>query len=192
MAWQYPNDMTGEHIAQQGGSYEPQRTNNFMLTIPNIPGDPTGQMFEFALEAGFAPNETQEPQEIAFQNEKYKVAGPISFEQGTVRYVDYVDPDVSGRLAQWRKMCYDADTGKVGLARDYKRNARLRMFGPAGGADKEWVMLGLWPSQVTWASSLDFASPEVNKIEVSFVYDKAKILNQGLRTTPLLQGYLAN
>lgn len=167
----------GSGSGNQGmqGNYEVQRQNNwyFEVTPPSGGNNDTKRVIELALDVGFLPNESSEPVEIHFVNEVVYVAGKPRFETGTLTLKDYVDQPVMKSVSDWRKKVYDPETGKIGLAKDYKVDASIVLFAPDGTYRREWTLRGCWPESVNYGGTLDMSTMEQNKIEITLRYDKA-------------------
>lgn len=159
------------HIAQQNSAFEPQRLCHFMLEV--YLGDVAGQeAIQLSLASVSHPFNATEEKVIDYINEKIYYAGKTFYEPGTFSCWDFVDKPTYAALLRWRKQVYDHNTGKVGLSRDYKKTARLIMFGPDGSAERIWRLEGVWPVSVRGAD-FDMASADPQRIGVTFRYDKA-------------------
>lgn len=158
------------------GNYELQRQNNWYFEVdPPSQGDnDTKRVIELALDIGFLPSESSDEIEVHFVNERVYIAGKPLYEAGTLTLKDYVDQPVMKAVADWRKTVYDPDTGKIGLAKDYKVGATIVLFAPDGTYARKWELLGCWPQNVVYGSTLDMSSMEPNKIEITIRYDKAR------------------
>lgn len=158
------------------GNYEPQRQNNWYFEVdPPSQGDnDTKRVIELALDTGFLPVEQSDEIEVHFVNERVYIAGKPMYDAGSLVLKDYVDQAVMKAIADWRKTVYDPDTGKVGLAKDYKVGATIVLFAPDGTYARKWELSGCWPQQVTYGGTLDMSSSEINKIEITLRFDRAR------------------
>lgn len=138
------NPQSANHIAAEAGSLEPQRQNNFSVEIPLDGND--GDLVVMALHGFTLPQQVNEVIEIEYQNEKRKVAGRASAEEGSLTLKDFVDTDVRGAILRWRKQVYDPQTGNIGLAADYKKSLDVVMHGPNGENTRVCKLIGCWPS----------------------------------------------
>jgi hypothetical protein len=59
---------------------------------------------------------------------------------------DFVDADTRGAILRWRKQVYDSATGKIGLAKDYKKLAHVILSGPDGSSERVGKCKGCWPT----------------------------------------------
>jgi len=157
------------------GNYEPQRQNNwyFEVSPPSAGVNDFKTILSMALDIGFLPNESSGEIEVHFVNERVYVAGKPTFEAGTLTLKDYVDLPVAKAIAEWRKMVYNAETGAIGLAKNYKVDASIVLFAPDGTYKREWILRGCWPQAVNYGATLDMSTMEVNKIELTLRFDKA-------------------
>lgn len=125
-----------EFIAPYRGSWEPQRTNNFVLHINigrlNLPSarEYGSQVLEMAMQSTFVPKVSVEVEEIKWMNISRKVAGVPTFEDGTATFIDYIDRPIQSILWEWMLKVADHTNGRVGLARDYKTYATLVLLPP--------------------------------------------------------------
>lgn len=165
------------------GNYEPQRQNNwyFEVTPPIDGGGDSRKAIELALDIGFLPNESNEPIEVHFVNEKVYIAGKPAYEAGTLTLKDYVDIPVMQAIAAWRQKVYNPLTGAIGLAKDYKVDGSIVLFAGDRTYRREWILRGCWPQAVNYGGTLDMSASDINKIEITLQYDKAipKMLTGG-------------
>lgn len=176
-------DLSAQHIAQAGTvNYEPQRINNFIFEcVP--PGQDAAAKEIIQLSVRRAPmvNENNEPIEVHYLNEKVFVAGKVTFETGELELSDFIDRPTADVIMRWRRKVYDPETGKIGLAAEYKVNASVLLYGPNGEFERQWDLIGCWPQAVNYSQGLDYSSGEVNLITVTMQFDKAKAKNYSLR-----------
>jgi len=164
------NPTSADHLAAEAGSFEPQRQNNFTFEVAL--GDADRDLIEMGLNALPLPNEANEIVELLFQNEKRKVAGQSTVDDVTLTIVDFVDKDTRGAIMRWRKMVYDPQTGKIGLAKDYKKTAYIVLHGPDESNVRVCKLKGTWPSAVN-GGSLSMEGSDKVLIEVTLTIDKA-------------------
>lgn len=138
------NPQSADHIAAEAGSFEPQRKNNFSVEIqlPNADKD----LVLVGLQGFSLPKQGNDVVEIQYQNEKRKVAGQVSVDESTLSLKDFVDVDTRGAILRWRKRVYDPKTGKIGLAKNYKRTVHVVMTAPDGSQQRVAKLVGAWPS----------------------------------------------
>lgn len=139
------NPQSADHIAQQDGSFEPQRLNNFSIEIPLDGAD--RDLIVAGLHGVKLPAQKNTPQKIEFQNESRKVAGQAEVDDGNISIKDFADQDTLGAILRWRKKVYDPVTGKIGLAKNYKRTCNLILHAPDGSFERIGKLIGVWPIQ---------------------------------------------
>ena len=139
------NPTSADHIAAQEGSFEPQRQNNFSLEIPLPNADK--DLIVMALEGFDLPKQGNEVITLQYQNESRKVAGPVTVDQGALHLKDFVDADVRGAILRWRKQVYDPSTGKIGLAKDYKKTCNVILTAPDGSSQRIAQLEGVFPPE---------------------------------------------
>lgn len=163
------NPQSADHIAGEQGSFEPQRMNNFSVEIPL--GEADRDLIEMGLKGFSLPSTTNETITVNYQNETRKVAGQANVEEGTLALHDFVDADVRGAILRWRKQVYDPSTGKIGLAKDYKKTLNVLLKGPDGEGVRVAKLIGAWPTQDPPAD-MDMESPDKLLMEVPLSVDK--------------------
>jgi len=163
-----PQLVSADHIAAEGGSFEPQRKNNFTLVIPV--DDST--LIQRALDSFPLAKEANDEIAINFGNEVRKVAGKATYESLQLVLKDFVDEQVAQQLITWRRLVYDPNTGAIGLAKDYKKSGEVIMFGPNGEVERTWEIIGIWPSKLDPGNG-DMNANENNKITTTLTIDKA-------------------
>ncbi len=138
------NPQSADHIAQEAGSFEPQRQNNFDIEIPLDGAD--RDLIQMGAHGFTLPQQSNPPVIVEFQNEKRKVAGAVEIDEGNLMLKDFIDQDVRGAILRWRKEVYDPVTGNIGLATNYKRTGNLILKGPDGSSERVAKLIGMWPS----------------------------------------------
>lgn len=154
------------HLASE--NWEVQRQNNFEISIAGV----GGRTLTLAVESGFLPAESNEVIELNFGNSKVKVAGIATYEDGTLTLKDAISQDIERIIVEWRKQVYDPETDRVGLAVNYKKQARVIQWAPDGTMERTWKIIGAWPSSVNYGT-LDYTASDKKLIEVTISYDKA-------------------
>jgi len=159
-------------MAAQGGSWEPQRQSNFAVQIYDLDGG-TG-IISLAVDTASMPNITFGEIELNHLNERTYVAGGVTFETIPLVCKDFVNQDVMLALDNWRKLVYNETNGRIGFAKDYKKRAAIFLYGPDGGSDRRFNLVGCWPQAINYGGTLDQAGKEaVSQIEVTIRYDRA-------------------
>jgi len=138
------NPQAADHIAAEAGSLEPQRQNNFSVEIPLDNADK--DLVLMGLHGFTLPQQSNEVVEAEYQNEKRKVAGQVTVEEGSLMLKDFVDTDTRGAILRWRKQVYNPQTGQIGMASDYKKELDVVLQGPDGENTRVAKLIGCWPS----------------------------------------------
>lgn len=138
------NPTSADHLAAEAGSFEPQRANNFSVEIAL--GESDRDLISMGLDGFTIPAVSNESIEIHYQNEVRKVAGKASVEDGSLKLKDFVDQDTRGAILRWRKLVYDQATGKIGLAKNYKKTVNVVMTAPDGTSVRVAKLKGVYPS----------------------------------------------
>lgn len=166
--------LSANHIAAQAGAFEPQRSNNALLFIDGLEdyGESGGQNYlTLSLDSFAIPRFTNEPIELGFLNQNRKVAGQQTFETMEVSYRDFVDVPTADILLAWKNEVCDPFTGLVGLAANYKKSARIELYGPDGSVSRKYVVEGIWPTTID-NGQIDMNGSDKLLIAVSFCIDK--------------------
>jgi len=161
---------TADHLANEKGDFEPQRASNWEFEIAGLTAN-GGETIKLSMVSGALPNETNEPIELNYGNEKRYVAGKVNFETFPLVCRDYVDQSTRDDIIEWRRQVYDASTGAIGLASDYKKDATITLYDPEGTAIRRCRLKGCWPSAVNHGA-LSYEENGAINIEVTIRYDK--------------------
>lgn len=161
--------ITANHIAPQGGGFEPQRANNFYVELYGVPG---ADKIKLAVATAFVPEWNNDVILVHYQGEERKVAGKAKFGAGNVTVVDMIDENIYKSVADWKKLVHDPETGKIGRATLYKKQAALILNGPDDTAYRTWKIDGIWPSQVT-GSQLNYANSAYFTVNMTLQFDRA-------------------
>ena len=174
--------MGASHLASDG--YEVQRTNNFEIILSGL-GEITGnasdtRTIKLAIESGFLPSEENTVQELNYFNTNIKVAGTATYSGGSIVVKDIISQgsDIESIIVAWRKAVYDptpnsATTDRIGLAFNYKTDARVVQYAPDGSMERTWKLLGVWPSSVNYGNLEYGSGGSIKTIEIALQYDKA-------------------
>lgn len=169
--------VSADHLVKGGdsGGFEPQRQNHFTFEI--VLNDKQQQeLVSLAVDSAFEPQEENEAGELHFWNEKRFFAGKFNWANSPspLNLKDFVDQPVRDAILEWRRLVHDPETGRGGLARDYKKEAKVKLYAPDGSLERSWTLKGVWPQAVSWNSDgLDYSAGEYVKIEVTLQYDTA-------------------
>lgn len=182
------------HMADDPRYYEPQRTNNFEFVVTGLEnlvkagmvqgeenskiGDGASHKAQEAIRLSVTsasiPSFSQQPIEIKRGNNSVKYAGTPSFDGGSFTVVDYIGLDTLEALLAWQALSYNVNTGKVGIAQDYKKVAYLQEYTPDWQLVRTWKIVGCWITGLQ-LGNFDTESSGVRKVSVSFAYDWGQI-----------------
>ena len=163
----FGNGIGTEGFGRMGtGNFEPQRVYNFSLNIDGLADT------VFALESMSLPTKMVSEIELNFMNTRRYVAGRASFESIPVIVKDTIPGTVASEINNWHRTVFDPDTGGIGLATNYKRNATIFLFSPDGsGASRSWTLEGCFPTAVSFGS-LTYDTDDVVRIDMQLRYDR--------------------
>jgi hypothetical protein len=163
--------LSAQHLAPAQGSFEPQRQYDWALEIAlDDAGDQVVVMQ--GLESFEVPKEENEEIELHYANEVRYVAGKARFDALPLTLKDFVDVGVARAIIKWRRQVYNPETGAIGLARDYKKNADLVLVAPDQSSLRIWKLIGCWPQRLE-GGSLDMTSNEKVLVTVTIRFDRA-------------------
>lgn len=159
------------HLAGEG--FEIQRMNNFEIQIDGVTRD--NRVLIWAVLSGFLPNESNEVIALNYGNTQVTVAGAARpNNSGTLVVRDFVQKDVERDIDAWRATVYNKDTDAIGLAFNYKKEAKVVQYAPDGTMIRTWDLEGVWPSAVDYGT-VGQENTGVKTISVTLQYDKARI-----------------
>jgi len=164
-----PSDgfMNGDHIAQQEGSYEPQRQSNILLFVQPDESD----LMTLSLQSFPIPTFESSILTTEYLNEQRKFAGRATYSDMEVVFKDFVDNAVAQLLWKWRYKVADPETGKIGLARNYKKKGFIWMYSPEGSIVRKYDLFGIWPASINHGEA-DMSGDDSQKITVNFAIDR--------------------
>lgn len=170
--------VSADHIGTTPNYYEPQRTNNFTLTIDAStisrgssakPDPDLSKKIQLSMKSFPFPKWGSEPVVIWFQNEQRKVAGRRKIEAVELVVHDYVDGGTLAALLSWERCVWSPKKnrfrgvifgarpseaeekdldGSIGDPAGYKRNGVLTLHSPGGDGIREWDFRGMFPNGI--------------------------------------------
>lgn len=189
-----PVRLHANHLAQMGtnGFFEPQRANNGILVINEVPewNAEEGRV-TLSLESFPIPKENNAQIEARYFNERRKFAGPANVEDMEIVIKDTVDRDVAKVLLAWRRQVYNPgslakfsdgltngwngtfpqEQGAVGLAKNYKKSGAIILVAPDGSHKRQWLVEGLWPMSMD-PGDIDMTSEDFIRITMTLSVDR--------------------
>jgi len=170
MAWD-SRSLGPQHLAASL-NYEPQRSNNFQVTIYGLPGQGT-ELVMLTLVDFSLPRVTNDPLPLQHGNTNVKFAGVTQWQgSDTLNVVDYITTDMEKIISDWRELVYRPSDDAIGWAAQYKKQGSVVEAGPDGTFLREWKYEGMWPSEVNYGA-LSHENNELKKIEIQIQYDRA-------------------
>jgi hypothetical protein len=171
--------MSAQHIAAASGFYEPQRGNNWCIEIAlDDAGDQVVIMQCLDSIAGI--RESNEAIEIHYGNEVRYVAGKTRYQPIDLVVKDFVDIGAANALLKWRRQVYNPETGSIGLAREYKKNADLVLVAPNQTISRYYKLIGVYPESYN-SGNLSMGSNEQVLVTVTLRIDRM-VPGSGLNT----------
>jgi len=154
--------MSAGHLAPSSGGFEAQRSFNWTLILPGV-SDP--ELVRLAVEKIQMPRVSNSVIRLRYQNQDRKLAGGASVDANAITVRDFVDKPVLKVLSDWRKQVHDMQTGIIGYASDYKKNATVQLLDPKGEVKRSFTLEGVWPSQLSF-TDLDYNS-DSSEVKIS-------------------------
>jgi len=178
------------HIGGAGDSrFELQRVNNALLYIAGLDsgsaegGQPGSEdVLVLSLSSFPLPKRSIGIIETGWLNEKRKFAGNPTYDDLSVVYRDYVEAGVAKVLWKWNYQVHDPETGKTGLAKNYKKAGWMSLFAPDGSIERQYNIFGAWPSTFD-PGDADMMGEDGMNITMTITIDKA-IPSRGINPNP--------
>jgi len=183
-----PFSFSADHLAKQGGSFEPLRSYNGSLEIHDNEFD----ALTLSLESFPLPKESSHAITLRRGAEGVKVPGPVSVADMSLAIRDFVTPDVFRELFVWRRSVYIPsvqvggtatvrelgtvsdrafpNAGGVGRARDIKRTGTVHLYAPDGTECRRYRLSGLWPLSLD-PGDIDYANENLIRIRMNLSVD---------------------
>lgn len=166
------------HAGQQvpRGAIEVRRTHRWAFTAMNG----LGADVLIVLKSASRPSLSFEDPTMFHDQERIHLAGQHTWEPITLTWYDVEQsPDCSDAIYKWLNQEGGGKSGPINLQRmvlnkpqDYKGEADLIMTQADGSQSEAWHFYNGWPKVVNW-NGLDYASTELQLIEVQYRYDRA-------------------
>jgi hypothetical protein len=169
-------------------AYEIQRTNNFYITLDlSAFGAADAGLMSLACETTGLPNSNTDPLEAPYGNSVVKVAGKTTFDDISITIKDFIEKDIEAVLMKWRYAVYNPETGKVGWAANYKREARITLYAPNGTCERTWMATGVWPTGIE-LGDMDYSSSDLRKITMTLSVDHAQVVHNDRNVSAKIYG----
>lgn len=182
-------DISAYHLVTNPDVYEPQKTNAFKFFVTDLDPleDPTtgkiipnaGDILKESVYAFDPPAFSQAPIEVRMGNTVMKTAGTPTFNNGTLRLHDWVGAETYDVLYAWQAKSFNIKTGRVGLAKDYKKTAYLIEYtSDFATIVRVWKLYGVWVQELSRDGSWNNAdNANEMRINCNLVYDWAEPVN---------------
>lgn len=155
-------------------TWQPQQRNLFEMTVEGVSQFTTDSGFlSLVLTSVSLPSEDTDEIVMPFLNTEMYFASKTKIGEFTAEFKDFCDPNILQSLVSWRKMVWDADTHRAGLARDYKKTATLILYGPDWEIVRQWKIYGVWPKSLDLGNASMDDTAQV-QVSVKFRADKVK------------------
>jgi len=158
--------------APVSGTVETRRKYRWVLTIPNMAGNPAAWAY---LKTANRPKLTLGQIEQHHNQEKIFHEGKTAWNDLTCSFYDVESqPDVSQSIYQWLgTSTYDIQGANAFNPSVYKKDVLLKMLNFGGQTTESWKYCNAWPYDVDWGN-LDYSAEELCEVAVIFKYDRAQ------------------
>lgn len=160
---------SADHLAPQGGGFEPQRAFNWTAIIPGL-GDT--ELIRLAIVEMALPQYSTAEIHMRFLNEDVKVSGGASVGNNYVRVRDFVDKPTYRLMDAWMNQVHDPKTGRIGFASEYKKQMSLMLLDPHGDPVRSIDCRGVWPSRIEGTPLRYESDTEVVVLSLTLCIDK--------------------
>lgn len=179
------------HLADNPQYFEIQRANTFEFVVTDIDGilragaigtegnayiKNAQEMLRLSVNSAFVPHFNQEIVQVKRGNTTLKYAGTPNFNEGTLKFHDFIGADVKSILMAWQNLSFNVQTEKVGSldVTNYKKDCYLIEYTPDFRKVRTWKLYGCWISSI---SEDPYSSDSFDKkmIDCTIQYDRAEI-----------------
>ena len=175
-------DISAYHIATNPDLFETQKTNAFKFIVTGldnlvdpITGNPIANATDILKQSAFSfdpPSFTQQPITVRMGNTVSKTAGTPEFADGTLNLHDFVGIETYNVLYAWQCLSFNIKTGRVGLAKDYKKTAYLLEYTTDfSKIIRVWKLYGVFITGLRKDGFDNSQSANEVKIQCSLSYD---------------------
>jgi len=173
--------------SSQSSILEPLRKNRWVMQFTNIPGvssTDAATSLAFCAHTAQRPSQTYNVTELQRLNERFYIAGKVSWSELPMTFFDYINGPSSASeiLWNWSKIVYNPVTGQMGFKKQYTTSGTLAMLDPAGGIVQVWNLFYVWPFTLNWGD-LSADDDGLAEVSVTFRYDYA-VKGTDSNTTP--------
>lgn len=186
-----PNDNEINHsalqLSQNPEYYEIQRGNNYEFIVFDLDGiepvpgatnqyavDNAEEVLRLSVTSAPVPHFSQNPIEVKRGNTTVKYAGVPTYSSGSIKMIDYIGAGTLETLMAWQNRSFNIENQRVGLAKDYKKQAILIEYTPTWQPIRQWRMYGCWISELS-ENDFDYDSNEKHTVTAKIEYDYAKL-----------------
>jgi hypothetical protein len=151
-----------------------QRPTHFEVEISNIniPGAKFDSDFKIVCKASNVPAATTGVVEVPYLGRKIKVAGDRTFADWTVTVMDDVNHKYREKFERWMEYIGNSAFNVNASTPLYKATASIKMLERSAGAvTGEWLMVGLFPSEIGTIDMSYETNDAIAEYTVTFAYD---------------------
>ena len=145
-----------------------RKNNNFVVHIEDVTND--GNSLELVIRQAFLPQVSLNPIELRRGNDAKMFAGVATWQGGQITIFDTLSRRELDDVLEWFRQTYDAETGQIGIASEYKKQGYITEFAADGRYRRRWKVNGLWISDIN-LGDLDASSGEMKQITFTLSID---------------------
>ena len=176
--------------APGGPGVEVMRENHWevQITVPQgaDPGAHQGAPLDWVLSAQSVtmPKYKVEQVDWFHFNERNRLAAKPVVENIKVDFLDLLTPDIFHDLQSWYDLVYNANTGIIGFAKQYKRVMTIYLYDMDGAMMRTWFAYGVWPLNTPVADTMSYEDHKPVKFAMEFSCDWLQVNAQGTNAAP--------
>lgn len=145
-------------------SFEPKMKNRFILEIDGLDA--------YTIKTAKRPSIQFETVVIDHINIKRKLQGKGEWQNIDLTLLDPIVPSAAQKVMEWVRSGHESLTGRRGYADFYKKNIKIKVFGPPGDVVEQWDIKGAFIESADFGE-LDWSSNDPNEISLTIAYDYA-------------------
>ncbi len=145
-------------------SFEPKMKNRFILEIEGLDA--------YTIKTAKRPSIQFETVTIDHINIKRKLQGKGEWQNLELTLLDPIVPSAAQKVMEWVRTGHESLTGRRGYADFYKRNIKIKVFGPPGDVIEQWDVRGAFIESADFGE-LDWSSNDPSEISLTIAYDYA-------------------
>jgi hypothetical protein len=189
-----------------GNHFEPKTSNRFFISMGDIPaafnggirypgneGTAAKNNLLISLQSFSRPSNSVNIAEIDNFNSKFYLPGKGSTDKSiSCSFIDFFSPhtdkisttiSTASIIYRWYELVHNQSTDAIGYKDYFTTDMHLFLLTPTGVVAEHWKYYEVWPTAVDYGA-LDYGSTEHMKINVTFKYERAKLIGEARDIEP--------